>query len=104
MPQSSSIEPFGQVYDRLHTAQGISKGGRVGQVAERYLNAHALGAQAPRVAHQAAHLDAFGQQARQQRRADQACRTREQHHDSYNMRLRRATSANRPKERSEWPT
>ena len=42
------------------------------EVAEGDLHAHALGAQAPRVAHQAAHRAPGGGQARQQRGADEA--------------------------------
>ena len=55
------------MHDRVDAPQGVAKGGRVGQVAERDLHAHALGAEPPRVAHQAAHLLAFGHEAAQQR-------------------------------------
>ena len=59
---SSSIEPPRLVADRrrqvdhrVHAAQRVAERGRVGEVAERDLHAHALVAQAARVAHQAAH-------------------------------------------------
>ena len=70
-----------------HAAQGVAKRRRVGEVAERDLHPHALGAQSPRVAHEAAYLGALGEQPAQQGRADQAGRTGQQQHDSYNMPL-----------------
>ncbi len=94
MPSSSSIEPRG--WSRIAAARcttvwtpahGVAEGGRVGEVAEGDLHPHALGAEPPRVAHEAAHLRAFGQQAAQQRRAHQAGRAGKQEHDSYNMPL-----------------
>ena len=59
---SSSIEACG--WSRIaaarwttvsHAAQGVAERGRVGQVAERDLDAHALVAEPARVAHEAAH-------------------------------------------------
>ena len=46
--------------------------GRVGEIAEGELHAHALGPEPARVAHQAAHRLAARGQAPQQRRADAA--------------------------------
>ena len=83
--------------DRVDAAQGVAERGRVGQVAERDLHAHALGAQSPRVAHQAAHLLAFGDQAAQQRRAHQAGRAGKEQHHSYNMPLPGKNPARPPK-------
>ena len=42
------------MHDGARPAQRVAEGARVGQVAERDLDAHALGAQAARVADQAA--------------------------------------------------
>ena len=72
----------GQVHDRVHAAHRVAERRRVGQVAERDLHPHALGAQPPRVAHQAAHRAAFGEQAAQQRGADEAGRAGKQQHAS----------------------
>ena len=74
---------------RVHTAQGVAKGGWVSQIAEGDLDAHALDAQPAGIAHQAADLGAFGEQPAQQRGADQAGRAGKQEHDSYNMHLPR---------------
>ena len=83
----SSIEPPG--WSRMAAArcttvstpaQRVAKRRRVGEVAEGDLHAHALGAQAPRVAHQAAHRAPGGGQARQQRGADEAGGAGEQQH------------------------
>jgi hypothetical protein len=41
----------GQVHHRLHPAQRMAKGRRVGKVAERDLHPHAVRAEPPRVAH-----------------------------------------------------
>ena len=68
--------------DRVHAAQGVAKGRRVGQVAEGDLHAHALVAQAPRIAHQTANRLAAGGQSPQQRRPDQAGGAGEQDHGS----------------------
>ena len=58
----------------------MAEGGRVGEVAQGDLHPHALLAQAARVAHEAAHRLAGGDQAAQQRRADRAGGAREQDH------------------------
>ena len=86
-PLSSSIEPAGwsriaarEVHDGAHAAQRVAEGGRVGEVAERDLHAHALGPEPARIAHEAAHRLARGGEAPQQRRADEAGRTGEQEH------------------------
>ena len=63
-----------------HAAHGVAERRRVGQVAEGDLHAHALVAQAPRVAHQTADRLAAGGQPPQQRRADQAGGAGEQDH------------------------
>ena len=94
IPFSSSIEPRG--WSRIEAARCTTvstprialrnDGGSV-EVAERDLHAHALGAQAPGIAHQAANLGPFGEQAPQQRGAHQAGRAGKQQHASYNMRL-----------------
>ena len=62
MPLSSSIEPRGlvadrrgEVHDRVDAAHRVAERRRVGEVAERDLDPHALGAQPARVADQAAH-------------------------------------------------
>ena len=59
---SSSIEPRGlvadgggEVHDGVDAAQGVAERRRVGEVAQRDLDAHAVGAEAPRVADEAAH-------------------------------------------------
>ena len=61
IPLSSSIEPpgwsriaGGEVHDGADAAQGVAERRRVGEVAEGDLDAHALGPEPARVAHQAA--------------------------------------------------
>ena len=68
------------MHDGPHAAQRIAKRRGIGEVAERYLDAHALGAQPPRVAHQTAHLLVFREQPAQERRADEAGGAGEQQH------------------------
>ena len=99
-----------QVHDRVDAAQRVAKGGRIGEVAERDLHAHALGAQPPRVANEAAHVGSFGHQAAKQRGADEAGRAGKEQHRSYNMPLPEPARAGspvetrKPTERSRWPT
>ena len=69
-----------QVHDRAHAAKRVAKRGRVGEVAERDLNAHALCAQAPGIPHQAAHRRSLCHQPAQQRGAHEAGRAGEQQH------------------------
>ena len=66
--------------DRVDPAQRVAKRRRVGQVAQRDLHAHALGAQTPRIAHQAAHRLARCREPRQQGRTDEAGRAGQQEH------------------------
>ena len=54
-----------QVDDDANAAQRVAPRRRVGQVADRELHAHALGAEPPRVAHQAAHRLAARREASQ---------------------------------------
>ena len=68
------------MHDRLDAAQGVAEGGRVREVAERDLHAHALLAQPARVAHQRAHRAAVGGQPAQQSGADGPRGPREQDH------------------------
>ena len=68
------------MHDGVHAAQRVAEGGRVGEVAERDLHAHALSAQAPGIAHQAADLCAFGHETAQQRGADEAGGAGEKQH------------------------
>ncbi len=80
------------------------EGGSV-EVAEGDLHAHALGAQAPGIAHEAAHRGPFADQPPQQRGAHETGRAGKQQHASYNMRLAGGSPPQTdPKERSEWPT
>ncbi len=69
-----------EVYDRVDAAHRVAKRRRVGEVAERDLHAHALGAEAARVAYEAAHVLAVGEQSRQKRSSDQPRRACEQQH------------------------
>ena len=68
------------MHDRAHAAQRMAKGQRVGEVPERDLHPHPLGAQTARIAHQAPHRLALGRQPAQQRGADQAGGAGEQDH------------------------
>ncbi len=70
-----------QVHDRADAPQRVPKRRRVGEVAERDLHPHALCAEPARVAHEAAHLRAFGDEAAQERRPDHAGGAGEQQHD-----------------------
>jgi hypothetical protein len=58
-----------QVDDGVHAAHGVAKRRRVGEVAERDLHAHAVGAELLGVAHQATHGHALGDDPPQQGRA-----------------------------------
>jgi hypothetical protein len=55
------------VDDRVDAAQRVAERGRVGEVAERYLNAHALVAEATGVANEAAHRPRLGGKPPQKR-------------------------------------
>ena len=91
--------------DRLHAPQGVAEGGRVGEVAEGDLDPHPLGPEAPWIAHQAAHVGAFGEQPTQQRRAHQAGGAGKQEHASYNMPPPQEALNHRATDKgSEWPT
>src|SRR5205823_11716186 len=81
------------VHHGVHHAQRVAEGGGIGEVAKGDLNAHALGPEAPRIAHQAAHLVAVAEQMGQKRRAHQPGRAGKQEHASYNMRLPAETTA-----------
>ena len=70
----------GQVHDGVDPAQRVAERGRVGQVAQRDLDAHALVAEAALVAHQGAHGAAVRGQPAQQRGADGAGGAREKDH------------------------
>ena len=78
---------------RVHASQCVSERGRVGQVAERDLDSHALVAEPARVAHEAAHRPRLGGQPPQQRGADGPRGPRQQDH-------RRPVSTTRQGERS----
>ena len=87
MPLSSSIEPPG--WSRAdaarwttvsHAAQRVAERRRVGEVAERDLDPHALVAQPARVAHQAADRASRRGQPAQQGRADQPGGAGEEEH------------------------
>ena len=90
----------GQVHHGINAPQRVAKGGRVGEVAERDLHAHAHGAEPARVAHQAAYVRPVVDEPAQQRRAHLAGRARKQQHGSYNMRLPQRTPANFPDQRT----
>ena len=68
------------MHDGAHAAQRVAEGGGVGEVAQRDLHAHALGAQAAGIAHQAADLCAFGQQTVQHGGAHEAGGAGQQQH------------------------
>jgi len=70
----------GEMHDGVNAAQRVAEGGRIGEVAESDLHAHALSAQAARVAHQAAHLSAFGDETTQHGGANETCGAGEQQH------------------------
>jgi hypothetical protein len=54
------------VHHRLNAAERIAKRGRIHEVAERYLHAHALVAETARVANESAHRLAVRRQPAQQ--------------------------------------
>ena len=68
------------MHDRVDPTQRVAERGRVGQVAERDLDAHALVAEAALVAHQGAHGLAVRGEAAQQRGADRAGGARQKDH------------------------
>ena len=65
---------------RVHAAKGVAERGRVREVAERDLHAHALVAEPARVAHQRAHRPAVEREAAQKGGADGAGGPGEQDH------------------------
>ena len=69
-----------QVHDDAHAAQRMPPRRRIGQVADRELHAHALGAQPPRIAHEAAHRLTARREATQHGGSDQSGGTRQQKH------------------------
>src|ERR671918_167717 len=71
----------GEVDDGVHAAQRVAEGGRVREVAERDLHPYALVAEPARVAHEAAHRLAPGDQPPQKRGAHRAGGAREQDHE-----------------------
>ena len=68
------------MHDRVDAAQGVAERGRVREVAERDLHAHALVAEPARVAHERAHRAAVRREPAQQGGSDGAGGTREQDH------------------------
>ena len=80
------------MHDRVDAAERIAKRGRVREVAERDLHAHALVAEAARVAHERAHGLAVRREPAQQGGSHGAGGTREQDH--------RPTTTTRQGERS----
>ena len=80
------------MHDGVDATKRIAKRGRVRQVAERDLHAHALVAEAAWVAHEGAHRPAVGREPAQQGGSDGAGGTREQDH--------RPTTTTRQGERS----
>ncbi len=76
----------------LYTAEGIAKRGRIHEVAERNLHAHALITEPTRVANEGAHRLTVRRQAAQQSGSHGARGTREQDH--------RPTTTTRQGERS----
>ena len=89
------------MYDGVHAAHRVAERWGVGQIAEGDLHAHALGAQAPGIAHEAAHRGSFGHQAAQQRGAHQTGRTGKQQHASYNMPLPMPPTPRKPTQRKK---
>ena len=72
--------------DRPRAAHRLAQRPRVGQVADRDLDAHALGPEPPRVADQAADRLAARRQAPQERGADEARGAGEEQHESLSCR------------------
>ena len=69
-----------EVHDGRDAAHGVAEGGGVSEIADRDLDADALGAETARVAHEAAHRLAAGDEATQQRRSHPSCRSGQQQH------------------------
>src|ERR1700689_2428671 len=90
----------GQMHHRLDSAQRVAEGGRIGEVTQGYLDAHAQWTQSPRIPYETANFCAFGDQSTQQRGAHQAGRARKQEHASYNMASPQGGPANRPKRKN----
>ena len=95
------------MHDRVDPAQRVAERGRVGQVAQRDLDAHALVAEAALVAHQGAHGLAVRGEPAQQRGADRAGGARQKDHgrggygltalgSPVNSRIRGNASCERP--------
>jgi hypothetical protein len=60
------------VHDGVDPAQRVAEAEVVLELSKRDLHPHPLGAQSPRIAHQAAHRHAGRSQPAQQRRADRS--------------------------------
>ena len=80
----------GEVHDRAHAAQRVAKRTGVREVADRQLDAHALGAEAPRIAHQSADGLAPRGQAAQHGGPEQARGAGQQEHADTLARSARA--------------
>ncbi len=68
--------------DGVDAAQGVAEGQVVGEVAEGDLHVDALDAEAPGVAHEAAHRRSRRDEAAQQRLADRSGGPGEKQHDA----------------------
>ena len=79
-----------------HAAQRVAERRRVGEVAERDLHAHALGAQPARVAHQAAHRLAGRHEPAQQRAPDEPGGAGQQQHRRDSVRSGYSQALPRP--------
>ena len=91
----------GEVHDGAHAAQRVAERGRVGEVADGQLHAHALGPEPARVAHQAAHGLAPGHEPAQHGGAEQSGGAGEQEHAGHpSTGSETATSETR----APWPT
>ena len=66
--------------NRVNAAQRVAEGGRVGEVAESDLHAHALRTKPPGVAHEAAHLGAFRHETTEYGGAHETCSAGEEQH------------------------
>ena len=84
--------------DGADAAQRVPERGRIGEVAEHELDPHPVGAEAPRIAHQAAHGLRPREQRGEQRGADAAGGTGEQEHAA-DHRMRVSTRRTRPRTR-----
>ena len=70
----------GQVHDGAHAAHRVAERARIGEIAARQVDPHPLRAEAPDVAHQAAHGLAAGDQPAQDRGSEHAGGAGEEDH------------------------